>query len=109
MLGHSSRLPLGHERASSWLLLVDNADDVVKLLFGNTETTTLCKCLPFSRKGSILFTTRNHETIVRLDIPERSVIAVAEMSRAEVAKLLQRNLKGHQTRDTETRQACLTA
>jgi len=92
---------LGHERAGSWLLIVDNADDV-ELLFGNTETMALCDYLPFSRKGSILFTTRNHEAVVRLDIPERNVIIAAEMSRAEAVELLQRNLKGSQTRDTES-------
>jgi tetratricopeptide (TPR) repeat protein len=92
---------LGHERAGSWLLIVDNADDV-ELLFGNTETTAPCDYLPFSRKGSILFTTRNHEAVVRLDIIERNVIIAAEMSRAEAIELLQRNLKGNQTRDTES-------
>jgi hypothetical protein len=80
------RTALGHERAGSWLLIVDNADDV-ELLFGNTETTALCDYLPFNRKGSILFTTRNHEAVVRLDIPERNVIIAAEMSRAEAVEL----------------------
>jgi tetratricopeptide (TPR) repeat protein/nucleoside phosphorylase len=92
---------LGHERAGSWLLIVDNADDI-ELLFGNTETMALCDYLPFSRKGSILFTTRNHEAVVRLDIPERNVIIAAEMSRAEAVELLQRSLKGNQTRDTKS-------
>jgi tetratricopeptide (TPR) repeat protein len=83
-------------------LIVDNTDDV-ELLFGNTETSTaLCDYLPFSRKGSILFTTRNHEAVVRLDVPERNVIIAAEMSRAEAVELLQRNLKGNQTRNTES-------
>ena len=62
----------------------------------------LCDYLPFSRKGSILFTTRNHEAVVRLDIPERNVITAAEMSRAEAVELLQRSLKGNQTRDTKS-------
>jgi tetratricopeptide (TPR) repeat protein len=92
---------LGHERVGSWLLIIDNADDV-ELLFGNTETTAPCDYLPFSRKGSILFTTRNHEAVVRLDIPERNVIIAAEMSRADAVELLQRNLKGNQTHDTES-------
>ena len=92
---------LGHERAGRWLLIVDNADDI-ELLFGNTETMALCDYLPFSRKGSILFTTRNHEAVVRLDIPERNVIIAAEMSRAEAVELLQRSLRGNQTRDTKS-------
>ncbi|EMR63167.1 putative kinesin light chain protein [Eutypa lata UCREL1] len=50
---------LSHESASEWLLIVDNADDL-KLFAGST----LADHLPFSRNGSILFTTRNHQVAI---------------------------------------------
>ena len=91
--------------ADDWLLVIDNADDV-ELLFG-TETTPLYDCLPFSRRGSILFTTRNHEVVARLDIPLRSIVGLAEMSRPEAVDLLQQNLAPHQIHDTESMSSLL--
>ncbi|RYP18082.1 hypothetical protein DL767_009897 [Monosporascus sp. MG133] len=88
---------LSCESVGSWLLIIDNADDL-KLLFANPA---LADHLPFSRKGSILFTTRNHETAVRLDIREH-IITLKEMSDAEATKLLQTGLKENQTNDTES-------
>ncbi|KAK3935926.1 putative kinesin light chain [Diplogelasinospora grovesii] len=90
---------LSHESAGRWLLIVDNADDM-ELLFSATGTG-LSDYLPFSRMGSILFTTRNHKVVVRLGIPERGIINTAEMSQEEATELLQRNLKESQTRDTK--------
>ncbi|KND89404.1 hypothetical protein TOPH_06076 [Tolypocladium ophioglossoides CBS 100239] len=55
-------------------------------------TTSLCQYFPFSHKGSILFTTRNHEAVRELDIRLADVIFVAEMSRPEAEEMLQRNL-----------------
>ncbi|RYP79040.1 hypothetical protein DL771_000018 [Monosporascus sp. 5C6A] len=86
---------LSGEKAGRWLLVVDNADDT-NLLLGPAG---LSDYLPFSRMGSILFTTRNHEAVVRLDIPERGVISVTEMSRDEAIELLHGGLKENQTRD----------
>ncbi|KAH8649581.1 hypothetical protein BGZ61DRAFT_487933 [Ilyonectria robusta] len=67
---------LSQENAGAWLLIIDNADDV-QLLFSNLA---LCEHLPFSRDGSILFTTRNHEITERLDIRRMDAITIAEMS-----------------------------
>ncbi|RYP06025.1 hypothetical protein DL765_009639 [Monosporascus sp. GIB2] len=86
---------LSREEVGRWLLVVDNADDT-DILFGPAG---LSNHLPFSRTGSILFTTRNHEAVVRLDIPERGVISAREMSRDEALELLYRGLKENQTRD----------
>jgi hypothetical protein len=61
----------------SWLLIVDNSDDR-ELLFG---ATAFADYLLFSWKGSILFTTRNHEVAVKLVGPESYIILVEEMSR----------------------------
>ncbi|KAK0623518.1 hypothetical protein B0T14DRAFT_425965 [Immersiella caudata] len=94
---------LSHESVGSWFLIIDNADDT-KLLFGDTA---LADYLPFSRKGSILFTTRNHELGVRLVESESCMIPVEEMSREEALKLLRKNLKGDQMSDTRSNEALL--
>ncbi|KAI1506280.1 hypothetical protein F5X99DRAFT_129304 [Biscogniauxia marginata] len=89
---------LSHENTGSWLLIIDNADDL-KLLFTGTA---LSDYLPFSRKGSILLTTRTHEAAVRLDISQQNVIPIAEMSDVEATCLLRKGLKETQIRDMES-------
>jgi NB-ARC domain len=89
------------QSADNWLLIIDNADDV-ELLFGTAGTTPLCDYLPFSRKGSILFTTRNHAAVRKLDIPKTNVISTTEMSRPEAAELLQKNFASDQICDPES-------
>ncbi|KAK4113213.1 hypothetical protein N656DRAFT_789251 [Canariomyces notabilis] len=93
---------LSCESSGSWLLVVDNADDIK--LFGDTD---LADYLPFSRKGSILFTTRNHEVAVELVESERRIIPVEEMSRDEALELLQKGLKGNQIGDVASTDALL--
>ncbi|TFB05114.1 hypothetical protein CCMA1212_002415 [Trichoderma ghanense] len=88
---------LSDESSDSWLLIVDNADDVTLLL----GAAGLSAHLPFSRRGSILFTTRNHEAGVRLDIPSRNIIHVAEMGQDEALSLLQHGLTESQTSNVE--------
>ncbi|RYP18335.1 hypothetical protein DL767_009855 [Monosporascus sp. MG133] len=88
---------LNRENVGNWLLIIDNADDL-KLLFADPA---LADYLPFSRKGSVLFTTRNHEVAVKLDIREH-ITTLKEMSDAEATELLQIGLKENQTSDTET-------
>src|SRR4051794_9935808 len=94
---------LSEESIGSWLLVIDNADDV-ELLFGKDG---LSDHLPSSRKGSILFTTRNHKAAVRLGVPKRNIIAVAEMDRGEALDLLQKGLKESQTGDRESTERLL--
>ncbi|KAK0711611.1 hypothetical protein B0H67DRAFT_296663 [Lasiosphaeris hirsuta] len=96
------KVALSQESAGSWVLIIDNADDT-ELFFGDAA---LADCLPFSRKGSILFTTRNHELGVRLAESEGR-ISVEEMSRDEALKLLQKNLKGDQMSDTRSNESLL--
>lgn len=86
---------LSRDDSGSWLLIVDNADDF-QLLFAGPA---LINYLPFSRKGSILVTTRNHETARRLETIEH-IITLKEMSNTETVKLLQ-GLKENQISDTE--------
>jgi nucleoside phosphorylase/tetratricopeptide (TPR) repeat protein len=79
----------------NWLLVVDNADDVA-LLFGDAR---LSDYLPFSRKGSILFTTRNHKVAVQL---ESNIVEVAEMDDGEALDMLQTGLEESQTSDVKS-------
>ncbi|KAI0895108.1 hypothetical protein F4806DRAFT_469907 [Annulohypoxylon nitens] len=94
---------LSRESAGEWLLIVDNADDL-ELLFGNVA---LLDYLPFSRKGSILFTTRNHGTTVRLDIPQEYSTTITEMNDDEAKELLRIGLKESQMRDAESTRCLL--
>ncbi|KAM0449587.1 hypothetical protein ACHAO4_007610, partial [Trichoderma viride] len=94
---------LNDESSGSWLLVVDNADDVT-LLFGDAKLSTY---LPFSRNGSILFTTRNREAAVRLDILVESIFSVTEMNQDEALSLLQKGLKDSQASNMEATEKLL--
>jgi nucleoside phosphorylase/tetratricopeptide (TPR) repeat protein len=94
---------LSEESSGSWLLVVDNVDDVT-LLFGDTEISSY---LPFNRNGSILFTTRNHEAAVRLDILAECSFRVTEMEQNEALSLLQKGLSESQTSNLEATEKLL--
>jgi len=85
---------LSHESSGSWLLIIDNADDVELLFDGGA--LNLSEYLPFSLSGSILVTTRTHEIATRLDISRRNVISLAGMIRAEATELLEKNVDDSQ-------------
>ncbi len=75
------------ESTASWLLIIDNADDTELL-------SRLSEYFPSSYNGSILFTTRNHEVVVELGIPESNQIPAVEMERPEAIRLLETELEG---------------
>jgi nucleoside phosphorylase/tetratricopeptide (TPR) repeat protein len=87
-----------------WVLIIDNADDS-DLLFGGSGGPALIDFLPFNRNGSILFTTRNHEVSVRLDVPRRNTFIMAGMSPAEGLGMLQSCLQEDQIQDVESTNA----
>ncbi|KAI1132527.1 hypothetical protein F5Y10DRAFT_196580 [Nemania abortiva] len=89
---------LSREDSGRWLLIIDNADDT-DLFFGPAR---LSDYIPFSKTGSVLFTTRNHQVTVNLNIPKCGTYDVMEMSRAETTKLLQMNLKEAQICDADS-------
>ncbi|KAI1839817.1 hypothetical protein JX266_013975, partial [Neoarthrinium moseri] len=91
---------LSQDTAGVWLLIVDNLDDVD--LLSPIAKYPLQRYFPRSGKGSILFTTRNHEVATKLDIPARDVLRVTEMSQAEAVEFLGKSLQEHQMRDTES-------
>ncbi|KAI0901639.1 hypothetical protein F4806DRAFT_485327 [Annulohypoxylon nitens] len=78
------------ENAGDWLLVIDNADDP-ELLFGRAGGPAIRDYLPYSRQGSILLTTRNHDVTVGFD----------NLEEAEAMRMLEKNLKGSQMRDIE--------
>ncbi|KAI1312152.1 hypothetical protein F5Y03DRAFT_391118 [Xylaria venustula] len=82
----------------SWFLIIDNVDDT-DMLFNSMK---LVEYLPFSRLGSILFTTRYHEVAVKLDISQGSIINVPEMDDAEATKMLEMGLKESQRSNVES-------
>ncbi|KAI3326449.1 kinesin light chain 1 [Xylariaceae sp. AK1471] len=94
---------LSHKSAGSWLLIIDNADDIDALF----TDANLADCLPFSREGSILFTSRNHKVTVGLDISQGNSIAVPKMDSAEATKLLRTGLNKSQISDTESTKCLL--
>jgi ppGpp synthetase/RelA/SpoT-type nucleotidyltranferase len=84
---------LNQESRGEWLLIIDKLDDIELV-------TDLADFLPSNPKGSILFTTRNHTVITRLDIAPGRVERVGEMSRDEALEMLKRNTKESQWQDT---------
>jgi tetratricopeptide (TPR) repeat protein len=74
---------LSREDAGRWLLIVDNADDM-ELLYGSI---CLSSYLPFSKNGSILFTTRSRKVAVRL--AENHLTSLPLMETHEAQKLLE--------------------
>ena len=87
---------LSQESAGRWLLIIDNADDV-EMLYDRADESNessgspaLADYLPFSRKGSILFTTRNLEAAAKE--AGVNVIILREMSESDSQKLLETSL-----------------
>lgn len=90
----------------SWVLVIDSADDV-DVLFGDGPGSSLSQYLPFSRNGSILFTTRNREVSIRLKVRPSSRLSVSEMSEIEATDMLKQSLQYGQTSDAEATKALL--
>ena len=81
---------LSSEEAKSWLLIVDNADDM-DVLYGKSEDEKgVCDYLPRSDGGCILFTTRLQE--VAVNVAGSHVEELKEMDVREAEMLLKRTL-----------------
>jgi tetratricopeptide (TPR) repeat protein len=87
---------LSRDDASHWLMVIDNADDK-HLLFSGSD---LMSYLPFSRKGSIVVTTRNHQVAIELD--HNNIIHLKEMSSEEATELLHTGLNENQFSDDKS-------
>lgn len=70
--------------AASWLFTVDNADNP-----GHLDGSTNLAChLPFSRHGSLLFTSRNPGLELQLDVPTINAFTVEGVSENDSLKFL---------------------
>ncbi|KAF5495226.1 Lactam utilization protein lamB [Colletotrichum siamense] len=84
------RTALERDDINSWLLIVDNADDT-GLLFNGPK---LAAYIPYSRRGSILFTSRNSIIAARFD--GVNALHLSEMNAQEAARLLHTGLSESQ-------------
>ncbi|KAF2008261.1 hypothetical protein BU24DRAFT_382136, partial [Aaosphaeria arxii CBS 175.79] len=83
------RQHLSMERAGTWLVVVDNADDA-GILFESGEAKGVVDYLPQSGKGVILFTTRSLEVAVQLTAGNH--LELGPMSQQDAALLLKKRL-----------------
>ncbi|KAF2201833.1 kinesin light chain [Delitschia confertaspora ATCC 74209] len=97
---------LSDEGFGQWLMIVDNADDVSVLFdpIGEGDNADrLINCLPRSRKGSIIFTTRTREVAIKL--AESNVIALGKLEQPDAKEMLRKRLipeHQHQLEDGKT-------
>ncbi|KAI3531969.1 phosphorylase superfamily protein [Colletotrichum abscissum] len=87
---------LERDDAGSWLLIVDNADDMEVLFTGPLLTSYF----PSSRKGFILITPRNHKAAARWS--GGKPMHLQEMNAMEAAELLHKNLDESQFSDSQS-------
>jgi tetratricopeptide (TPR) repeat protein len=87
------KMRLSDENFGQWLMIVDNADDDT-VLFGTAgeddAADRLIDYIPFSRRGSIVFTTRTREAAVRL--AENNVILLGKLEKLEGKEVLGKRL-----------------
>ncbi|KAK2005502.1 TPR-like protein [Colletotrichum eremochloae] len=87
---------LQRDDVGSWLLIVDNADDM-ELMYTRPK---LASYLPSSRNGSVLLTTRNQQAAAKFS---RSLtMDLQEMGSKEAAQLLCNGLDESQTNDKQS-------
>ncbi|KAI7911535.1 kinesin light chain [Pyricularia oryzae] len=82
--------------AKPWLFIIDNVDDLQLLTDGR-----LTSHLPFSRKGSILFTTRNRQVTAHLQSRE-GVFDLVQLNDDESRQLLHQGLQTSQIGDEKS-------
>ncbi|PUU78419.1 P-loop containing nucleoside triphosphate hydrolase protein [Tuber borchii] len=93
------KLWLESTASRDWILLLDNADNVVDFESNNSE---ISKFLPQGAKGNIIFTTRSLAVAEREDC---NVIEVGKVSDTEARELFSRQLKIASNLQTEDEQA----
>jgi hypothetical protein len=82
---------LSSEKAGRWFLVFDNADDI-DMWIGKSrqELGCLIEYLPKSKRGVIIFTTRDRKTAVKL--ANQNIVEVPEMDEVAGMQLLQKCL-----------------
>ncbi|KAK7967598.1 purine and uridine phosphorylase [Apiospora aurea] len=91
---------LSRDETGPWLFII-NIDNATLLRDGQ-----LPLYLPFSRQGSILFTTRNHQAAARLQ-PRQGVFRLGQLSDLESEQLLHQGLQPSQVSDSHSTTALL--
>jgi len=84
---------LSEDNAGQWLLVFDNADDTdmwISKAGSEYGSGGLINYLPRSKQGSIIFTTRDRKTAVKL--AQQNVVEVPEMNEEVATELLQKCL-----------------
>jgi tetratricopeptide (TPR) repeat protein len=82
---------LSLRKLGDWLMIVDNADDSEVLLGvdnNSHELARLIDYIPYSNKGSVLFTTRSRKAAT--DLTQSNVLELNDMGKAEARQLLAR-------------------
>jgi tetratricopeptide (TPR) repeat protein len=93
---------LSSDTVGDWLMIVDNADDpgiIMGSADGDPRPARLSDCLPRSKGGSVLFTTRNRK--VAGDLTQNSVLGVDNMSVPEARQLLAQQITTKTSLDDE--------
>lgn len=83
---------LGNDDFGPWLMIVDNADDIDVLFkpLNYGDMTRLIDFLPWSRKGSTVFTTRTAK--VAIDLAGSNVIELSKLGRQKAFQLVNTRL-----------------
>jgi hypothetical protein len=82
---------LSKDNAGQWLLVFDNADDIdMWIAKPGSRSEGLIDYLPRSKQGSIVFTTRDRKTAVKL--AQENIVEVQEMNEELSMLLLQKCL-----------------
>jgi tetratricopeptide (TPR) repeat protein len=85
---------LSQNSTTQWLIVFDNADDI-EMWTGTPDhpnhSTRLIDCLPKSKQGSIVFTTRDRKAAVKL-AQQQNMMEVRELDTNLAKRLLQKSL-----------------
>ena len=87
-------------KAGRWLLVFDNADDVV-MWIGSQGNERLLSYLPTNDMGAIVFTTRNKKTAIAL--AQHHIVEVTEMDHKTSALMLRKHLQTPALVDVDTK------
>ncbi|PNP58138.1 hypothetical protein THARTR1_02296 [Trichoderma harzianum] len=84
---------LSHKSAGEWLLILDSMNDM-------EVAKEIYEYLPFSLKGSILFTTQSNSIVAGMDLPKDGIQIISSLERSESIQLLKCRLDDKQVTDS---------
>lgn len=86
---------LSHKSAGEWLLVLDSMNDM-------EVAKEIYDYLPFSLKGSILFTTQSKSIVAGMDLSKDGIHVISSMERSESIQLLKCRLDDKQVTDSNS-------